>query len=181
MSWLPRGECLALCDFETTGLYEGAEPIEVAILYLNADLRVVASVDSLIFCPFHIDRDWDALRVHRITPPMLEGAPKREQVAETIMAATARAQEVIRSKRVILCSDNAHFETSFMRKLLGDEWPFHYCTWDTSMLLEPLGIGDPRNPPHRAMADVGLLYEALLKAKAMLAALTLNTETGERK
>lgn len=167
-SWLPGGECLALCDFETTGLYDGAKAIEVAVLYLDADLRIVASVDSLIQNKDFDDRDWEALRVHRITPPMLEFAPDRVAVARRILDATTRAKEITRSKRIVLCSDNAHFETSFMRQVLGDEWPFHYCTWDTSLLLEPLGIGDPKSPPHRAMADVGLLYDALLRAKAKL-------------
>lgn len=41
---------------------------------------------------------------------------------------------------------------------------FHYCGWDTSLLLEAAGVGDPYPVPHRALADAGLLHAAIVKA-----------------
>ena len=66
----------------------------------------------------------------------------------------------------VLVSDNVQFEWAFTRRLVElakQPWPFHYCGWDTSLLLEASGVGDPK-PAHRALADAGLLHRAIVRA-----------------
>lgn len=160
-------KCMAICDVETTGLDpETAHVIEVAILFCDRDLRVVCAVDETVYLPNNVKHDqWDAMRVHGIMPDELNktGYPTF-RVAQKIESAVHRAKRLTRASRVVLCSDNAQFEHRFLQKLLaGREWPFHYATWDSNLLLEATGVGDPV-PLHRAMADVGRLHASLVEA-----------------
>lgn len=177
---LPKDCVLALCDFETNGLDPVKnDPIEVGILFCDSDLNVLTTVESLIRCETFDESHFPALRVHGITPMLLQNAPLASDVVREIYEGCQLAKEITRAKKVVLCSDNAHFEHGFMQKLFrvaeGDptdfpdcfRWPFHYCTWDTSLLLEMTGVGDPV-PVHRAMANVGRLHTALVKAKRIL-------------
>lgn len=163
---LVPGTVLALCDFETTGVdVESDEAIEVGLLLLDDTLTVIGAFESLIKPPTIVFPDFlPAFKVHGILPHELNDAPD--------YAATAKAiDRIVRSRqgkrgKVTLCSDNIVFETAFMRKLFRAsdvEWPFHYCGHDTSMLLDATKVFDPK-PKHRAMADVGLVYRALLEA-----------------
>lgn len=165
---IPRGTCLAICDFETTGVDTSKDlPIEVGVLFCDHELRVVRSVDSLIAVSEFDESHFGAIPIHGITPPMLRNAPTAGEVAQMVIDAAASAKRMTRASKVVLCSDNAQFEHAFMRRLLGDQWPFHYCTWDSSLLLEMTGVGDPI-PRHRALADAGLLLEALLEARSRI-------------
>ena len=154
-----------LCDFETTGVDPDTDrPIEVGLLFCDRKMRVIHAYESLI--GYAIDGldavSWDALRIHKITPPMLKDARTPAQAAKDIHDICSQ----IRGRKVLL-SDNAQFEHRFMLKLLADDprpWPFHYCTWDSSLLLEATGVGDPTGVPHRAMGDVGLLPAAIVDA-----------------
>ena len=163
---IPENHILALCDFETTGIDPDKDtPIEVAILFLDHRLRILRAYESLIAYGSAIrEPNLDALLIHKITPTLLENEGR---LPDDVAADICNIATSFRRKRVVLCSDNIQFEWRFMSKLLGGEnheWPFHYCGWDTSLLLEVTGVGDPRNVPHRAMADVGRLHEALVRA-----------------
>jgi len=166
---------LALCDFETTGLdRERDQPIEVALLFCEWPcLTIVGAYESLIWVDNFDESHFRALTIHKIIPQdLLDGGKPIDCVRKEVLQACKRYGR----KRIVLCSDNAQFEHVFMRKLMAgggadegeevgpDPWPFHYCVWDTSILLEGTGIGDPV-PAHRAMADVGLLHQALIAAK----------------
>lgn len=166
---LPKNVHLALCDFETTGVNpDKDDPIEVAVLLLDPTLHIVGAYESLI--QQEVDLASDALlayRVHGIDYRALKDAPSRASVAMGVRNLVARAPK---GARVVLCSDNIQFEWKLMERLLGcagSGWPFHYCGWDTSLLLETTGIGDPKSA-HRAMADVGLLYRAVLASVARI-------------
>lgn len=185
MSVLERGTVLCLCDFETSGIDPDTDvPLEVGCLWLDDELRVIGAFESLILQ----DRKWgpeitmgkpadsQALRayaVHKIHPDDFKPtvAFQESAVCSAIAAQTKRAQG--RRGKVVLASDNAQFEFRIMRNMfLRNEidFPFHYCAWDTSLLFEMTGETDPR-PKHRAMADVGLVYDVLLRCRDKLAAL----------
>lgn len=167
---LPSDALLVLCDFETTGVDPDNDyPIEVAILCCDSQLRVVGAFESLIHLPAWHDSYWAAVPIHGITPPMLHARSRQhEDVWREILWCVERCKKILGTKRTpTLLSDNAQFEFRFMLRLMNlaqrTDFPFHYCAWDASLLLEATGVGDPK-PRHRAMADVGLLHGALLEA-----------------
>lgn len=170
----PDSKIVALCDFETTGLDPLTEfPIEVAILFVNPRLEILRSYESLILPPDGIDVEasLSALMVNKIMPrDVLEHGENCANVADEIQRLCKEVSK--RGKKdVVLCSDNAPFDRGFMKRLFwlgdNDDWPFHYNSYDTDFLLEATDVGDPR-PAHRAMADVGLMYRALIKAQRRL-------------
>lgn len=163
---IPENVYLVLCDFETTGVELDDVSIEVGLLILDPQLRIVGAYESLIRRKVEFnDHTLDALAVHRINyVRAMASAPGLGEVANRI--ARLVAERVPRGKKAVLCSDNIQFEYRHMRDLFIEaaiEFPFHYCGWDTSMLLEATGVGDPK-PKHRAMADVGLVYSSLVEA-----------------
>lgn len=168
-------DCLALCDFETTGVdTEKDLPIEVGILFCDRELQPLAAVDRLI----KPTPDWSpadagmnyfaAARIHGIMPDeLMEMGKTYIEVAGEIHDACKRVKR-LRKRRIILLSHNAQFEYRFMQRTLtmglpDASFPFHYCAWDSSLFLKATGIGD-LTPVHRAMPDVGRLHGALLKA-----------------
>lgn len=170
-------EILALCDFETTGIREWSDPIEVAILFVNHELQVVASVDTLIkpddFLDDYDESELPAYAVHKITPSMLRRAPSRKSVAKLIQRKTKEALKLAGADRCVLTSDNIDFESRMMRVTLNTcdpsdkDWPFHYNGNSTRMLTKATGV-EPRKKQHRAMADVGALLEELREARSKL-------------
>lgn len=107
------------------------------------------------------ERD-DALWALRETGPL----PTAE-VAIELMDLIASVKRTSRARKIILTSDNIVFEHRHVENVLkaaGERWPFHYCSWDTSLLLDGTGVGDPSNPPHRAMADTRALLGQLRAA-----------------
>lgn len=164
--------CFLLCDFETTGVDVSVDyPIELGGLFLDSKLNILNSVDTLIKLP----KDWikenknkrryeDSFQYHKINIEDLELGIDYTQVSLLLSNKLSQLKNQ-GFEKFILMSDNIQFEFSFMKKIYemaGVHFPFHYCGWDTSLLLELTDIGDPKNVPHRAFADVGLLYKHLI-------------------
>ena len=167
---------LAFCDFETTGTDPQKHlPIEVALVITDWDLNTLAVYSSLIN-PFNGQKnDWDpeerkAFEIHKIPFQTLKekGKPPFLVVVEinTLLREIKTTREV---GAVVLVSDNAVFEYSFMKKLFhlggrGNMWPFYYVVWDINVLqlLFPQIIKP--EPAHRALGDALLTKEILKRA-----------------
>tara|TARA_R100001086_G_scaffold245787_3_gene177165 strand:+ start:5064 stop:5630 length:567 start_codon:yes stop_codon:yes gene_type:complete len=159
----------AFCDFETTGVDPDSDfPIEVGLVFVDGTFRELSSFESLIrlvLCPANYA---EAERIHGIPFTELVDAPTPTNVVEAI----SRRCRALRNMhepvdRIVLVSDNAQFEHRFMERLYAmagakSVFPFHYCTWDTSLLLELTRVGDNPNPAHRALADA---YDILMRVK----------------
>lgn len=107
-----------------------------------------------------------------------------ERIAKHIECVANHLSRKQEDLRYILISDNIQFEWQLLRaiydggrrydadsELVGwpeDHWPFHYCGWDTSVLLEWLGDGDPENPEHRALSDARGLHKAVVNSLEFL-------------
>jgi len=180
-----------VCDFETTGLdFRKDYPIEIGGLFVDSDFNVLGTYRSFIkFSKLSeeiLDNDnrWPekylgAYKVHNIDAAVIStetisyedkliGVRPPYIVAEdlTELCSTYNKGE----RKVIIISDNAQFEYWFMKQIFEDantEFPFHYCAWDSSILLELSGIGDPK-PVHRAFGDAGKLYQSLVRARERL-------------
>lgn len=161
------GQRFFVLDYETTGIdTEKDEPIEVGIIVTDENFNLVETFDSLIrpADPKWVDGQLYAYRVHGIHPSEFEEAMDPDDVGHYI--ADLAAQHTKNGSRPVLVSDNIQFEWAFTRRLLAAakaDWSFHYCGWDSSLLLEATGVGDPK-PVHRALADAGLLHAAILRA-----------------
>lgn len=173
------GQSFFVIDFETTGIDTDNDcPIEVGIVITDEHFNATGFYSSLIR-PWGGDdgkmhdvaggRAWTesalgAYRVHGITPSMLDGAPETLTVVAQIEHNAKLATK--NGRKPVLVSDNIQFEWAFLKGMFdftGIAWPFHYCGWDSSLLLEATGVGDPK-PAHRALADAGLLHAAIVKA-----------------
>ena len=167
---LKKTDCLAFCDFETTGIDRLKDyPIEIGMVIADSKFQHVAAVDSLIAPPEVPEGYEDALAVHGITSAMLRNAPYPVAVAKQVVYAVERAKASTGASRVILCSDNIVFETDFMRILLegnGEKWPFHYCGWDLGALFAATGVDKPELP-HRAFPDCCLVMDAARSAMSV--------------
>lgn len=167
-----KGQRFFIIDYETTGIEMGDVAIEVGVVVTDERFRVLETFESLIRPltahvviagdPTWANRSLGAHAVHRINPKELEDAPSQVEVAEKVRDLARR-----HGHKPVLVSDNIQFEWHHTWALLGpkdrSEWPFHYCGWDTSLLLEAAGVGDPV-PAHRALADAGLLHAAIVEA-----------------
>lgn len=162
-----KGQHFFVTDFETTGIDTAKDdPIEVGIIVCNTDFAVVATYQSIIrdgsdgrsLCD-----DLPAYRVHGITPD--ERSSKGRVAADVADDVRQLAKQfTVGGRKPVLVSDNIQFEWQFMQRLVHVTDHFHYCGWDTSLLLEASGVGDPYPVPHRALADAGLLHAAIVKA-----------------
>jgi DNA polymerase III epsilon subunit-like protein len=72
-----QGGRFAVVDVETTGLYNSDRVVEVAVVTITADGRVVDEWDTLI----NPQRDVGPTHIHRITPSMVSAAPTFEEIA----------------------------------------------------------------------------------------------------
>jgi DNA polymerase III epsilon subunit-like protein len=174
MRLFTKGQRFFVLDYETTGLdMEASEPIEVGIIACDEHFNLLETYSSLI-APRDYDspRSWGeielaAFRIHGISPANLGDAPKRGEVGTAIFD-LAKRHTGRGGLLPVLVSDNIQFEWHWTRRLLSHvAWPFHYCGWDSSLLLEATGVGDPK-PAHRALADAGLLHAAIIKALARI-------------
>lgn len=156
-------------DFETTGIdMDTLYPIEVGIIVTDENFNLIESYESLIIPGLDfIDDNYEeealpAFKVHGILPNELKenGRLEIRVVGEIINLA---AKHTINGTKPVLISDNIQFEWGCLSKLLDVTKYFHYCGWDTSLLLEVTGVGDPK-PAHRALKDAGLLHAAVIKA-----------------
>jgi len=174
-----------IVDFETTGLDAREHyPIEVGGLFTDSNFTVLDKYESFIKWP-DLEKEiivngysWPpkysgAYLVHKIDAPVCTGLEKKDIKLPEEVAGDLQyfCKEYKRGKRnPIMVSDNAQFEHSFMKKIFESseiDFPFHYCTWDTSMFLELSGIGDPVGV-HRAFPDASLLHNALMRARGKL-------------
>ena len=179
MGW-PSDWAFCICDFETTGIDTKKDfPIEVGCIFTDSRFVMIHSFECLLTCPtvrnmlevggsgdpLSWPTEWKpAFRVHGIK------AKKLAEDGAAFSTAAISILEIIEAlksrgfRRIILLSDNAQFEYRFMRRLFkGQKWPFHYCAWDSSILLEGSGVGDPI-PIHRALPDAAILHHALIRA-----------------
>lgn len=162
-----KGQHFFVIDYETTGIdYEVSQPIEVGILVCDHEFNIVDSFQSLIRAEIPEDQSWlEAYRIHGIKPEELKDGSKDWEVGNSIYT-LALKYGFGNNIKPILVSDNIQFEwhwTDLLMKKVSSNWPFHYCGWDTSLLLEATGVGDPISK-HRALEDAGLLHAAIVKA-----------------
>lgn len=164
-----------ILDFETTGVDPDNDyPIEVGIVITDGYFFIKKFYTSLIKVrDLYLDGNkWKedymgAFKVHKIEPSELEQKGKPiDVVAKEIL--TLAQQYTVENRKPILLSDNIQFEYRFMKNLFAEanmskDFPFHYCGWDSSILLESTGIGDPK-PVHRALQDAMLIYTSVLRA-----------------
>ena len=169
-------DLFCICDFETTGVNPDEDyPIEVGLIVCDHRFVIFDTYTSIIAhrdLIAHVNDDvWpddmvDAYNVHQIPFLLVASGKHPSEIVEDIQTLIMRYRARHNAKRLILVSDNAQFEYRFMRRLycdVGAYFPFHYCAWDTSLLLEGSGVGDPK-PDHRALADCALLYRSLIVA-----------------
>lgn len=165
---------LMFIDYETTGLNPNTDfPIEVGLIITNCYLDKLYTHSTLIRWEELLGYDtwpedaWDAYKIHKI--PYEEYTTYAVSPVGNIEEAVEVTQRETGARKTVLVSDNIRFEWRFTQKLFAKtDWPFHYCGWDTSLLLEMIGIGDPQNVAHRAMADVEQLYEHVKVAADIL-------------
>lgn len=161
------GQKFLICDFETTGISDDADPIEVGIIECDEWFNIIGTYQSLIRTDYVDNFMWKpvaiaAYGIHKISPDIIAGAPHRYDVGLDIYKRFRSSGK----DKPILVSDNIQFEWRFMDMLIraaSQPWPFHYCGWDSSLLLESVGINDP-TPVHRALQDAGLLHSCILSA-----------------
>lgn len=180
-----------ICDFETTGLdFRKDYPIEIGGMFTDSKFCILGVYQSLIkFSKLVMEitennDQWPekylgAYKVHKIDALVISsevgsyedrliGIRPPHIIAEQLYELCSIYNKG--KREVIILSDNAQFEFWFMKKIFEDssvEFPFHYCAWDSSILLELSGIGDPRHV-HRAFGDAGRLYQSLVRARERL-------------
>ena len=177
-----------IVDFETTGLDAREHyPIEVGGLFTDSNFTVLDIYKSLIKWPelsveVEANRGYwpskyaEAYKIHRINPMICTRMIKLDGILVQSFKEVAAdlklfCEKYKKGKRnPIMVSDNAQFEHSFMKKIFESsevDFPFHYCTWDTSMFLELSGVRDPV-AVHRAFPDAALVFSALMRARGKL-------------
>lgn len=118
-----NGNLLAAIDFETTGTVPGYhEPVQIAVLPLNSDLRPLEGVRPFysMMQPQHPERaDVAAMRVHGLTLAELEDAPHPDRVADYLIEWFGRLDMPIERNLVPLAA-NVVFETGFLLAWLGE-------------------------------------------------------------
>lgn len=179
---------LLFLDFETTGVDTYSDfPIEIGCIATDITLeKIFFRYEALIKFPRLVDhkqgkeKKWkeeysSGFPFHKIDPTFWHFNSK--EVGQVMLdIENLLVKNTGKRGHWILTSDNIQFEYQFMQKIYKDvyplswkeAWPFHYCGWDTSLLLEASGVGDPRNTPHRALADTELLLEATQEAMRIL-------------
>jgi len=157
-------------DFETTGLnYSLDLPVEIGGLFCDENWVIEDTLNYLIKWQNLMDRNegwgqryWEASVVHKIN---------YEEYIKNAISVDEIVKEIIRKTKgykPTLVSDCINFEWHWMDILLRTcqkdiKNVFHYCGWDTSLLLEASGVKDPKSA-HRAFKDACLLYKAIIKA-----------------
>ena len=186
-----KDDLLFICDFETTGVNPDIDyPIELGGLITDSELNIIDTYNELIIPDLKTIQEWfikvnhrdewapsfkSAYEVHKIDYLELTNeAITYSEAVHKLNRKLGLIKQETKAKRVIIVSDNAQFEYNFMIKLysIGDndliaegKWPFHYSSWDTSLILEYLvpEIGDAI-PVHRAFQDATRLYRQLVRA-----------------
>jgi len=164
-----------VCDFETTGISNESFPIEVGCIWTDYKFNVLNTYESLVKWTAladnslakncWINEELSAFKIHNISYEHYKffSLPVKDVVNKIKMI---NSNILEKYKRIILISDNAKFESFHMQKMydsVTEKWDFHYCTWDTNLLLEGCGVGDPK-PAHRAFADAALLHTNIVRS-----------------
>jgi DNA polymerase III epsilon subunit-like protein len=171
-----------ITDFETTGTDPLKDyPIEIGCIFTNHKFEIL-DVYTELLKPEDITLWFDvntlnwrkefigAYNIHKITPAEIinKGITFKEGVFRLVQKIN-NVRSMINNNKVkpIIISDCAYFEMAFMNKLFklaGEEnFPFHYCAYDTNLSLCVFSnIGDPKTT-HRALNDASVLYIQLLK------------------
>lgn len=171
-----------ICDFETTGINTDTDySIEIGIILTDEKFNVLETYNKLIKDQDMIGKNnitnneycWNqkyipAYNVHKIElKEIIENGIPPEMIRSDIMDMIHKYKHNTKDKFILL-SDNIQFEFNFMSKLFKESihgFPFHYCGWDSSLLLEVVtDVGDPKNVPHRALPDAFRLYKNLIRA-----------------
>lgn len=196
ISTLTESTTLYFVDVETTGVRLIDHCIEVGLVAVDGRFDELERWSTLV-CPQALMIDavfsepgarpvhWSeqpqwwpsaqgAFAVHQIPlAAVLGGGVTEMGVVQRLRHTLERCpQRDERYKGPILVSDNIAFEVHHLRKLLPDGWwPFHYAAWDTSLLLELTGVGDPPSDEvkHRALDDALGLVERVRQAATLLA------------
>jgi len=170
---------LCICDFETTGVDTTRDqPIEIGCVFVNHELEVLAEYEALLKDPLRLggfvsDGHWtnravEAYHVHKIPAAALDAGASWQRAASRILALCDTFRPPL--GRVVLTSDNIQFEWHYMRSLFAVAdlpWPFHYCGWDTGLLLEMLNLAElPME--HRALPDARIILDNILAARTLL-------------
>jgi len=154
-----------IIDYETTGLdIKRDSPIEIGIVITDQKFNLIETYTTFIQAEIDpYDESWlKAYAIHKIEPSLLAYGKTIETVKEDLIALAKK--HTVKDNKPILLSDNIQFEWQWTEKIMTDITKyFHYCGWDSSLLLESTGVGDPP-PAHRALKDAGLVHAAILKA-----------------
>lgn len=180
---VPEDVLLVFLDYETTGVPAAKHyPIEIGVVTTDHNLdelfqfEAMIRWDGLVNISSATSVEWaepyrEGFRFHKIPANnYLKHNRHALAVAKELMG-LLKAEDPDHKKKWVLTSDNIQFEYRLTEKLwsvVNFDWPFHYCGWDTSLFLEMVGVGDPANNPHRALADAQMLVEAVRDGARLL-------------
>lgn len=157
-----------ITDYETTGVDPSRDlPIEIGIIITDSEFNLLETYDTLIKTEIDpLDESWlKAYAVHKIEPSQLAFGKDIKDVNTDLINLT---KKYTTTRKPIMISDNIQFEWAFTQLIMGNPTKyFHYCGWDSSLLLEATNVGDPI-AAHRALRDAGLLHAALIKAMTII-------------
>lgn len=174
-----KDQIFFILDYETTGVDPKTDyPIEVGVVITDSNFNVLKTYESLIrWEEIVADQDgkedwisrWSmAYNYHNISvKEYLEGCKHVDEVVTDLQLISAKYSMCKDGTKPILLSDNIQFEYNFTKKMFGHvqaPWPFHYCGWDTSLLLESTSVGDPDIVEHRALSDASGLHRHIIRA-----------------
>jgi hypothetical protein len=176
-------------DFETTGVpAEDHYPIQIGAIFTDHLFHVVDTYKSLVAWE---DLQEEINKLGGVWPDRFQQAEQFHGIraidyvndcdctpGEIVLQLEHKMNNILNANivkdpaRFILVSDNIQFEWQLMRKIyqrlykhLGkNEWPFHYCGWDTSLLLCTVGVGDPANMGHDALMDASEMHLQVVRS-----------------
>lgn len=165
------GQRFFFIDYETTGVdMEKLEPIEFGIVVTDEWLNVLATHDGLISHSIDVTEDkLRAFRIHGITPREANNDGENLKTVAMMFAKWAKGYTCPKGSKPVLVSDCLQFEWQITRRILKAieveiESVFHFCGWDTSLLLEASGVDDPVSVRHRALSDAGQIHRNVVRA-----------------
>lgn len=175
-----KGQTFFILDYETTGVRDNGDdyPIEIGLIVTDHDFNVLTTYENIIGWEVDFFDNQGALinwkeeykyaadNFHKIHPNEYNTEKRSFQnvVYDMMMMCQKYSYEKIKP---ILVSDNIQFEwrnTKQMFNAADADWPFHYCGWDTSLLLESTPVGDPEIVEHRALSDAAGLHRHIIRA-----------------
>lgn len=120
-----NGSLIAAIDFETTGTQAGYhEPIQIAVVPLNSDLRPLDGVRSFYtsMAPLHPERaDPMATRAHGLDVEYLAATAPHPERVQDLLIEWFEALELPIQKSIVPLAHNWAFENSFLKAWLGQK------------------------------------------------------------